>query len=91
MLDFRESAINSKSLLWGFRLQPPCINNFGSVYACFLYQVVFNYQPGDVFGCVADIGWITGHSYVVYGPLINGATTVLFESTPTHPDPGRQG
>ena len=52
-------------------------------------QVVFDYRPGDVFGCVADIGWITGHSYVVYGPLVNGATTVLFESTPTHPDPGR--
>lgn len=52
-------------------------------------QVVFNYHPGDVFGCVADIGWITGHSYVVYGPLLNGATTVLFESTPTYPDPGR--
>ena len=54
-----------------------------------LFQVVFDYRPGDVFGCVADIGWITGHSYVVYGPLVNGATTVLFESTPTHPDPGR--
>ena len=53
------------------------------------FQVVFDYRPGDVFGCVADIGWITGHSYVVYGPLVNGATTVLFESTPTHPDPGR--
>ena len=52
-------------------------------------QVVFDYRPGDIFGCVADIGWITGHSYVVYGPLVNGATTVLFESTPTHPDPGR--
>ena len=52
-------------------------------------QVVFDYRPGDVFGCVADIGWITGHSYVVYGPLVNGATSVLFESTPTHPDPGR--
>ena len=52
-------------------------------------QVVFDYRPGDIFGCVADIGWITGHSYVVYGPLVNGATTVLFESTPTYPDPGR--
>uniref|UniRef100_A0A8C8VPA1 acetate--CoA ligase n=1 Tax=Pelusios castaneus TaxID=367368 RepID=A0A8C8VPA1_9SAUR len=44
---------------------------------------------GDVFGCVADIGWITGHSYVVYGPLCNGGTSVLFESTPLYPDPGR--
>ena len=52
---------------------------------------MFGYRPGDVFGCVADIGWITGHSYVVYGPLVNGATTVLFESTPLHPDPGRWG
>lgn len=51
-------------------------------------QHVFDYQDGDVFGCVADIGWITGHSYVVYGPLANGATTVLFESTPNYPDPG---
>jgi acetyl-CoA synthetase len=51
--------------------------------------MVFNYQPGDIFSCVADIGWITGHSYVVYGPLCNGATSVLFESTPTYPNPGR--
>ncbi|MEQ2196235.1 hypothetical protein XENOCAPTIV_027885, partial [Xenoophorus captivus] len=49
---------------------------------------VFDYREGDVFGCMADIGWITGHSYVVYGPLCNGATTVLFESTPLYPDPG---
>lgn len=49
---------------------------------------MFDYQDGDVFGCVADVGWITGHSYVVYGPLANGGTTVLFESTPTYPDPG---
>lgn len=52
-------------------------------------QYVFDYQDGDVFGCVADVGWITGHSYVVYGPLCNGATTVLFESTPVYPDPGK--
>ncbi|XP_021107800.1 acetyl-coenzyme A synthetase 2-like, mitochondrial isoform X3 [Heterocephalus glaber] len=54
-----------------------------------LEQLVFDYQPGDVFGCVADIGWITGHSYVVYGPLCNGATSVLFESTPVYPNAGR--
>uniref|UniRef100_A0A7M4ESA5 acetate--CoA ligase n=1 Tax=Crocodylus porosus TaxID=8502 RepID=A0A7M4ESA5_CROPO len=54
-----------------------------------LNEYVFDYQQGDIFGCVADIGWITGHSYVVYGPLCNGATSVLFESTPTYPDPGR--
>ncbi len=52
-------------------------------------QLVFNYSPGDVFGCLADVGWITGHSYVVYGPLCNGGTSVLFESTPVFPDPGR--
>lgn len=50
---------------------------------------MFGYEPGDIFSCVADIGWITGHSYVVYGPLSNGATSVLFESIPTYPDPGR--
>lgn len=55
---------------------------------CLLLQYVFDYTPGDVFGCVADIGWITGHSYVVYGPLCNGATSVLFESTPVYPNPG---
>ncbi|XP_033873409.3 acetyl-coenzyme A synthetase 2-like, mitochondrial isoform X2 [Acipenser ruthenus] len=59
------------------------------LYAALTHQYVFDYQPGDVFGCVADIGWVTGHSYVVYGPLCNGATTVLFESTPIYPDPGR--
>ncbi|XP_006638907.2 acetyl-coenzyme A synthetase 2-like, mitochondrial [Lepisosteus oculatus] len=59
------------------------------LYAALTHQYVFDYQEGDIFGCVADIGWITGHSYVVYGPLCNGATTVLFESTPIYPDPGR--
>lgn len=54
----------------------------------FLLQFVFDYNEGDVFGCVADIGWITGHTYTVYGPLCNGATSVLFESTPVYPDPG---
>uniref|UniRef100_A0A6Q2Z9F0 Acetyl-coenzyme A synthetase n=1 Tax=Esox lucius TaxID=8010 RepID=A0A6Q2Z9F0_ESOLU len=57
------------------------------LYSALTHQYVFDYQPGDVFGCVADIGWVTGHSYVVYGPLCNGATTVLFESTPVYPDP----
>ena len=54
----------------------------------FHIQCVFDYQPGDVFACIADLGWITGHSYVVYGPLCNGATTVLFESTHTYPHAG---
>ena len=50
-------------------------------------QYYFDYQPGEVFACVADIGWITGHSYVVYGPLCNGATTLLFDSTAIYPNP----
>jgi acetyl-CoA synthetase len=58
-------------------------------YAAFTHRLIFDYQPGDVYFCAADIGWITGHSYIVYGPLANGATTVMFESTPTYPDPGR--
>ncbi|XP_061609148.1 acetyl-coenzyme A synthetase 2-like, mitochondrial isoform X2 [Phyllopteryx taeniolatus] len=59
------------------------------LYTALTHKYVFDYRDGDVFGCVADIGWITGHSYAVYGPLANGGTTVLFESTPIYPDPGR--
>eukprot|EP00912_Choanoflagellata_sp_UC4_P000939 UC4_evm2s577 len=59
------------------------------VYAQMTHKHVFDYKDGDVFACVADVGWITGHTYVVYGPLANGATTVLFESIPTYPDAGR--
>ncbi|XP_006860819.1 PREDICTED: acetyl-coenzyme A synthetase 2-like, mitochondrial-like [Chrysochloris asiatica] len=59
------------------------------LYTALTHKLVFDYQPGNIFGCVADIGWITGHSYVVYGPLCNGATSVLFESTPVYPDAGR--
>ncbi|XP_046545068.1 acetyl-coenzyme A synthetase 2-like, mitochondrial [Haliotis rubra] len=59
------------------------------LYTNVTFKHVFDYQDGEVFGCVADIGWITGHSYVVYGPLSNGATTLLFESTPVYPNPGR--
>ncbi len=59
------------------------------VYASFTHQYVFDCQPGDVYFCAADIGWVTGHSYIVYGPLANGATTVMFESTPLYPDAGR--
>ena len=56
----------------------------------FIIQYVFDYKPGDVFGCMSAIGWITGHSYVVYGPLCNGATTVLFEGTASHPNSGNR-
>jgi len=58
-------------------------------FAAFTHKLVFDYHPGDVYCCAADVGWITGHSYIVYGPLANGATTVMFESTPVYPDPGR--
>ena len=51
--------------------------------------LVFDYHPGEIYFCAADVGWVTGHSYIVYGPLANGATTVMFESTPVYPDPGR--
>jgi acetyl-CoA synthetase len=59
------------------------------VFAALTHKLVFDYQPGDIYCCAADVGWITGHSYIVYGPLANGATTVLFESTPLYPDAGR--
>ncbi|MCK6503943.1 acetate--CoA ligase [Myxococcota bacterium] len=59
------------------------------LYAAMTHRLVFDLHEDDVYACVADVGWITGHSYIVYGPLANGATTVLFESTPLYPDPGR--
>jgi acetyl-CoA synthetase len=59
------------------------------LYASYTHEMVFDWRPGDVWFCAADAGWITGHSYIVYGPLANGATTVMFESTPLYPDPGR--
>ncbi|XP_043236125.1 acetyl-coenzyme A synthetase 2-like, mitochondrial isoform X1 [Amphibalanus amphitrite] len=59
------------------------------LYCMFTQKQVFDLRPGDVFGCVADIGWITGHSHVVYGPLATGGTAIMFESTPVYPDPGR--
>jgi acetyl-CoA synthetase len=59
------------------------------VYTGYTFQNVFRYEPGDVYWCTADIGWITGHSYIVYGPLLNGATTLLFEGVPSYPDFGR--
>ena len=59
------------------------------VYAAMTHKLVFDYHPGEIFFCAADVGWITGHSYIVYGPLANGATTVMFESVPVYPDAGR--
>jgi acetyl-CoA synthetase len=59
------------------------------VYAAMTHQMTFDYHDGDVFWCTADVGWVTGHSYIVYGPLANGATTIMFEGVPTYPDAGR--
>jgi len=56
------------------------------VYTAYTFKNVFNYEDNDVFWCTADIGWITGHSYILYGPLLNGATTVIFEGVPSYPD-----
>lgn len=61
------------------------------VYASLTHQYVFDYHPEDIYWCAADVGWITGHTYIVYGPLANGATTVMFEGVPTYPDSSRIG
>ncbi|WP_239992035.1 acetate--CoA ligase [Rhodopila globiformis] len=59
------------------------------VWASYTHQNVFDYRPGDVYWCTADVGWVTGHTYIVYGPLANGATTLMFEGIPTYPDASR--
>ena len=59
------------------------------VYASMTHQYIFNYKPKDIYWCTADIGWVTGHSYIIYGPLANGATTIMFEGIPTYPDSSR--
>ena len=59
------------------------------VYASMTHQYIFNYKNKDIYWCSADIGWVTGHSYIIYGPLSNGATTIMFEGTPTYPDSSR--
>lgn len=59
------------------------------VYSAYSFKNVFQYHDEDVYWCTADIGWITGHSYIIYGPLLNGATSIMFEGVPTFPDPGR--
>ncbi|MET0250853.1 MAG: acetate--CoA ligase, partial [Novosphingobium sp.] len=58
-------------------------------WSTFTWQLLFGWRPGDLFWCTADVGWVTGHSYVVYGPLASGATTVMFDGVPNYPDPGR--
>lgn len=59
------------------------------VYASMTHQQVFDYHPGDIYWCTADVGWVTGHSYIVYGPLANGAITLMFEGVPNYPSPSR--
>ena len=59
------------------------------VYASMTHEYVFDYHDGDIYWCTADVGWVTGHSYIVYGPLANGATTLMFEGVPTYPSPAR--
>jgi len=59
------------------------------VWASMTHEISFDYHDGDIFWCTADVGWVTGHSYIVYGPLANGATTLMFEGVPTYPDAGR--
>ena len=59
------------------------------LFAAITHKYVFDYQDGDIYWCTADVGWVTGHSYIVYGPLANGATTLMFEGVPTYPDAGR--
>ena len=59
------------------------------VYAAMTHEYVFDYHDGDIYWCTADVGWVTGHSYIVYGPLANGATTLMFEGVPTWPDASR--
>jgi acetyl-CoA synthetase len=59
------------------------------VFAAMTHQYVFDYHDGDIYWCTADVGWVTGHSYIVYGPLANGATTLMFEGVPNHPDASR--
>jgi acetyl-CoA synthetase len=59
------------------------------VYASMTHQYIFNYKPKDIYWCTADIGWVTGHSYIIYGPLANGATTIMYEGVPNYPDSSR--
>ena len=59
------------------------------IYTSQTHKYIFDYQENDVYFCTADIGWVTGHSYIIYGPLANGATTLMFEGIPTYPEPDR--
>jgi acetyl-CoA synthetase len=58
-------------------------------FVAYTHKMIFDYHDGDIYWCTADVGWVTGHSYIVYGPLANGATSIMFEGVPNYPDPGR--
>ena len=68
-----------------------CLHTTGGymVYASMTHQYIFDYKKNDIYWCSADIGWVTGHSYIIYGPLANGATTIMFEGVPNYPDVSR--
>jgi acetyl-CoA synthetase len=62
-----------------------------NLFAAMTHQLVFDYHDGDIYWCTADVGWVTGHSYIVYGPLTNGAVTLMFEGVPNYPSMSRFG
>ena len=61
------------------------------VWASYTHENVFDYRPGDIYWCTADVGWVTGHTYILYGPLANGATTLMFEGIPNYPETAGSG
>lgn len=61
------------------------------VFTAMTHEMVFDVHPGEIYWCTADVGWVTGHSYIVYGPLANGATTLVFEGVPNYPDNSASG
>ena len=77
--------------IWFYRKTKRCFHTTGGymVYASMTHQYIFNYKKNDIYWCTADIGWVTGHSYIIYGPLANGATTIMFEGVPNYPDTSR--
>lgn len=76
---------------WVLQLRKGVLHTTGGyiVYAATTFKYVFDYKPEDIYWCTADIGWVTGHSYIIYGPMCNAATTLMFEGIPTYPDAGR--
>jgi acetyl-CoA synthetase len=95
--DYKAEEMNAEDMLFILYTSGSTGKPKGVVHTCAGYMIfttysfvnVFQYQPGDIYFCTADIGWITGHSYIVYGPLAAGATTLMFEGIPTFPDAGR--